>query len=76
LSEAKTRLLEKIEYLNETIFLPKNLKLSYQSRCSTSWLEIEIIKPDVINIIDTNYYQNNDPNNPISKKIQFSEIQQ
>lgn len=46
ISEAKSTLLDKIEILNDSIFHSKNLKLTFKSRCSTSWLEIEILKSE------------------------------
>ena len=62
MSEAKNSLLEKIEYINERYFLMKNMRLSYKSKCSTSWLELEILKPEDINIVlDTNRLETADP---------------
>ena len=51
MGEAKTCFIEKIEVINERYFLSKNIRLSYKSRWSTSWLEVEILKPEDINII-------------------------
>lgn len=49
ISEAKHKLLETINYTNENIFHKKNLSLSYKEKCSTSWLQIDIIdKEDVL----------------------------
>ncbi len=43
ISEAKTKLLESIKFTNENIFYKRKLKLSYQQKCSTSWLQIDIL---------------------------------
>jgi hypothetical protein len=46
ISEAKQTFLERIGIVNSTILNRKNLHLSYKSKCSTSWLEIEILNLD------------------------------
>jgi len=70
MSEAKSTLLERIETINERYFFNKNLRLSYKSKCSTSWLEVDILRPDDLNIIlNTDKRENN---NKYSGKIQLS----
>lgn len=71
MSEAKTTLFEKIEVINDRYFLNKNLRLSYKSKCSTSWLEVEILKPEDIHIVvDTFKQESVDP-----RKIQLTNNQ-
>jgi hypothetical protein len=43
ISEAKIKLLETINHTNENIFYKHNLRLSYKQKCSTSWLQIDIL---------------------------------
>lgn len=45
ISEAKISLLNSIKEANENMFNKKNLNLSYQQKCSTSWLQIDILDP-------------------------------
>jgi hypothetical protein len=60
ISEAKTRLLETLSYTNENIFNKRNLCISYKQKCSTSWLQIDILeKEDSLLNIDK---KNNDYN--------------
>lgn len=68
MSEVKANLYDKIKDLNNRVFLPKNLQLSYHSKCSTSWLELEILIPDHISID-----QNLNPNS-YNKQIKKLEI--
>jgi hypothetical protein len=42
ISDAKKTLLQSIAKANERYFHKKGLELSYQSKCSTSWLQIDI----------------------------------
>ncbi len=66
ISEAKLKLLETINFVNENIFNKKNLNLSYHQKCSTSWLQIDILdKEDVLLKRDKN---SNDKEN-LSEKL-------
>ena len=73
--------MERIQTVNSTIFNRKNLNLTYKSKCSTSWLEVEIVKEDFNNIVDAEnnnknvineVLNNNDKDNDI---IQFASNQ-
>ncbi len=44
ISEAKITLLKSIEDVNKSILNKKGLKLSYQQKCSASWLQIDVIE--------------------------------
>ena len=43
ISEAKIKLLESIQDVNKSVFNKKNISLSYQQKCSTSWLQIDVL---------------------------------
>lgn len=54
ISEAKLRLLDSIKEANANILNKRNLSLSYQQKCSTSWLQIDILdKEEVMLKADT-----------------------
>ncbi len=44
ISEAKIKLIESINEANDLILKNKNLQLSYHQKCSTSWLQIDILE--------------------------------
>lgn len=43
IGEAKNSFLDSIDKANRNVFDKKGLKLSYKSKCSTSWLQIDIL---------------------------------
>ncbi len=48
IEEAKIKLLEVIKEMNERVLNKKKLEMSYQQKCSTSWLQIDVIDKDTL----------------------------
>lgn len=44
ITQAKSKLLQKIQSMNALHLSPKGLRLVYRQGCSTSWLELEIVQ--------------------------------
>lgn len=65
MSEVKSTIKEKIEIINQRYFINKYLRLTYRSKCSTSWLELEILKAEDINILLNNNENENMQSNQI-----------
>ena len=48
IEEAKIKLLECIKEMNVRVLNKKRLEMSYQQKCSTSWLQIDVIDKDTL----------------------------
>ena len=46
ISEARLSLEESLRRANQSTLLRKNLRISYRQKCSTSWLEIEVLNKE------------------------------
>ena len=46
IGEAKTKLLESIKEANDNILNKKKLAISYHQKCSTSWLQVDLLDKD------------------------------